>query len=416
MRTFAQKTKATQQTLSAKPKATGREYVGQSHEVNSILHLQRTIGNQAVQRMLHTHNEEVNAGLTSTALPHYGHDFARIPVYPPKAVTLQTKLAINKPGDEYEQEADRLAEQVMRMPVGCSCHDEVRRQVDHERDEDEIQRAASGASVSRPLSAGEIRGLGVGTPLATDTRRFFEPRLGADLSGVRVHAGDRAGDMARRVGARAFTYRQDIVFAPGEYRPQTSEGRRLLAHELAHTLQHRRADDDSVKRYSTQDCTLQNRSEIRPADAQARQLVRNAIAALGPPRSRQSAPLSQRVSRLMNDHFGSSSEDTIRAVQGRLWSIRDKFLDNDYQYECEDDCDTENAYVYDLWTDVHLCMNKLGGRPTDFVAGVIVHEMSHYAAGTEDHEYYFPGGTRTSLSTSDAVDNADCYEGFVRSL
>jgi hypothetical protein len=112
--------------MSAKPSIVSRAHVGQDHDPNSILKLQRTMGNQALLRLLLSNAEERNAVLTSTASPHFGHGFAWIPVSPPKAGALQTKLAINKPGDEYEQEADRIAEQVMRMPEpqmqrACPC-------------------------------------------------------------------------------------------------------------------------------------------------------------------------------------------------------------------------------------------------------------------------------------------------------
>src|SRR5262245_37199174 len=116
MRTFVQKPKATQQTTPAKPTTLGRAHLGHSLDVKSIIHLQRTIRNQAALRLLQSNAEERNALLTGTALTHLGHDFARIPVSPPKAGVLQTKLAINKPGDKYEQEADRVAEQVMPKP------------------------------------------------------------------------------------------------------------------------------------------------------------------------------------------------------------------------------------------------------------------------------------------------------------
>lgn len=81
MRTFAQKPKATQQIMPAKSMIPRRPGLGQNQEVDSILHLQRTIGNQAVQRMLQTHTEEVNVGLTGTPSPRFGHDFSRIPVH-----------------------------------------------------------------------------------------------------------------------------------------------------------------------------------------------------------------------------------------------------------------------------------------------------------------------------------------------
>jgi hypothetical protein len=81
MHTFAAKSKATQQSVSAKSSIPGRVPCGQSPEVRSILHLQRTIENQAVQRMLQTHTEEPRAGLTNMASPRFGHDFSRIPIH-----------------------------------------------------------------------------------------------------------------------------------------------------------------------------------------------------------------------------------------------------------------------------------------------------------------------------------------------
>lgn len=69
------------------------------------------------------------------------------------------------------------------------------------------------------------------------TRGEMEDRMGADLGGPRIHTDAEAGEAAASLGARAFTVGQDIFFAPGEYRPNTVEGRHLIAHELTHTIQ-----------------------------------------------------------------------------------------------------------------------------------------------------------------------------------
>src|SRR5215210_3751444 len=116
MHTFVQKPKATQQITSAKSTTFGRGHFGQNSEARSILHLQRTIGNQAVQRMLQTGAEEPETDLTRPALLRFEHNFSRIPLHPPAAGAIQAKLAINEPGDSDEQEADHVAEQVMRTP------------------------------------------------------------------------------------------------------------------------------------------------------------------------------------------------------------------------------------------------------------------------------------------------------------
>jgi hypothetical protein len=76
-----------------------------------------------------------------------------------------------------------------------------------------------------------------GQPLDPATRAFFEPRFGRGLSGVRIHTGPEAAASARAINAHAYTAGSDIVFGPGRFVPEAHEGRRLIAHELAHVMQ-----------------------------------------------------------------------------------------------------------------------------------------------------------------------------------
>jgi hypothetical protein len=76
-----------------------------------------------------------------------------------------------------------------------------------------------------------------GQTLGAATRAFMEPRFGHDFSRVRVHIDSQAAASAQDVGALAYTAGRDIVFAQGQFAPHTLFGRRLLAHELAHTVQ-----------------------------------------------------------------------------------------------------------------------------------------------------------------------------------
>ena len=76
-----------------------------------------------------------------------------------------------------------------------------------------------------------------GHRLDQGTRALLEPRFGRDFSGVRIHTDGKAAASARAVQAHAYTVGQDVVFGAGQYAPQTSAGRHLLAHELAHTIQ-----------------------------------------------------------------------------------------------------------------------------------------------------------------------------------
>ena len=80
-----------------------------------------------------------------------------------------------------------------------------------------------------------------GQRLDPATRAFFEPRFGHDFSQVQVHTDGKAAESARAVNALAYTVGQDVVFGGAQYAPGTDQGRRLLAHELTHTLQQRGA-------------------------------------------------------------------------------------------------------------------------------------------------------------------------------
>jgi hypothetical protein len=89
MRIFAEKPKTTQQTTSAKSTLAGRTHFGQSHEVDTILHLQRTIGNQAVQRLLEANTRDVKGESGTTGIVRFGHDFSRIPVHATTPIAVQ---------------------------------------------------------------------------------------------------------------------------------------------------------------------------------------------------------------------------------------------------------------------------------------------------------------------------------------
>jgi hypothetical protein len=91
------------------------------------------------------------------------------------------------------------------------------------------------------VEAAIARTRGGGGSLAADTRAAIEPHLGDSLDDVRVHTDGTADSLARSVSARAFATGSDVYFARGEYRPGTSEGDRLLAHELSHVVQQRGA-------------------------------------------------------------------------------------------------------------------------------------------------------------------------------
>jgi len=177
---------------------------------------------------------------------------------------LQAKLTVNTPGDMHEQEADHVADQVMRMPdpaVDQAAGPQIQRKCAACEEEQKVQRALPQMEEEEKMQAKEAPGAvpevgpqtearigamqGGGTPLSPDLRGYFEPRLGQDLSAVRLHTGGQAEAAAGDVQARAFTVGPNIAFGPGEFSPETESGKRLLAHELVHTVQQGQTSDRS---------------------------------------------------------------------------------------------------------------------------------------------------------------------------
>src|SRR6266545_2100465 len=136
--------------------------------------------------------------------------------------------AISPAQDAYEQEADRVAEQVLAMDPQKTA-DVPGSAVPHKTEG--VTPALRAPAAVREVLQSE------GQPLAPEARAFLEPRFGNDFGHVRVHTGSRAAESARQINALAYTVSNHVVFGAGRYEPGTSTGRRLLAHELTHVLQ-----------------------------------------------------------------------------------------------------------------------------------------------------------------------------------
>jgi len=170
---------------------------------------------------------------------------------------VQTKLTVGTPNDEYEQEADNVADKVMRMPADAAnekiedpptiqskpIHVPAVQRLCAECEEElgqggkpTVQKKASGFSTATPVSASvnsTINSPGAGSPLNDSVRSRIEPVLGADLSSVRVHSGAQAQDASRSLNAKSFTNQNNIFLGRG----QSSSDIQLMAHETTHTLQ-----------------------------------------------------------------------------------------------------------------------------------------------------------------------------------
>jgi hypothetical protein len=162
-----------------------------------------------------------------------------------------------------------------------------------EKDE-ALSRAAAGPApnIGVPSIVNEVL-RSPGQPLDSETRAFMEPRLGAELGGVRVHVGRQAEQSAATVSALAYTVGRNIVFGAGQYAPNTTQGRNLIAHELAHVVQQGGESIATPNRISSPD----DASE-READSAADAVMRMATADLDAavPRSETSAIARKRTS------------------------------------------------------------------------------------------------------------------------
>ncbi|MFB6454699.1 DUF4157 domain-containing protein [Chitinophaga sp. Hz27] len=103
---------------------------------------------------------------------------------------------------------------------------------------DKVQRKNEATESSAIDSIGEsLMKRNSGSPLTDDTRNFMEQRFNADFSQVRIHTGPESSQMNNQLGAKAFTYQNNIYFNQQQYQPGTSDGKHLLAHELTHVVQ-----------------------------------------------------------------------------------------------------------------------------------------------------------------------------------
>jgi hypothetical protein len=242
MRTFAQKPKATQQTTPVKSAKPSRAFFGQSRDVHPTFHLQRTIGNQAVLRLLQT-TKNTDTSSASSASTGFAQDFSRIPVYPGTCNIIQPKLKVGAQKDRYEQEADQVADEVWRQKTP----DEEDEKLDIQA-KPSLPAAGGERSICEHLENRINRSKGSGSSLPHALQSFFSARMRHDFSDVRVHSDSEAAQMSRELGARAFTYGHDVYFGAGEFSPTEHSGKELLAHELTHVVQNHHLGDAGLVR------------------------------------------------------------------------------------------------------------------------------------------------------------------------
>ncbi|MCP4157312.1 MAG: DUF4157 domain-containing protein [bacterium] len=359
---------------------------------------------------------------------------------------IQPKLTIGQPDDKYEQEADRVADQVMRMPeprvqrAGCdgpTCMenqeesiqtksisdgitplDYVQRQEEgnvEEEEEEPVQakpltNKAPPAAVGLKSRISDIKG--GGQPLAQRERNYFEPRFNRDFSGVRIHTGDRAAEASKSLSAQAFTLGGNIVFGAGQYNPTTITGRKLLAHELTHVIQ--QETPTVIRRYTTQDCNANDRGKVAASHQRALAILNAAIARL------TADPVTIQTQTLFGYHFGTYANWRRLIVLTHLRADRAWLNSNKVTYECEDDCSwapSNSAYTYWIFGDIHVCSDWLNSESLTERGESFIHELHHWdpIRGHLDLGYH-QNNQDNNTTWLVAVNNADAYSELAQDL
>jgi outer membrane lipoprotein SlyB len=167
-------------------------------------------------------------------------------------VPIQAKMQVGEVGDRYEQEADRLAPEIVRQinapgfgePAQSATQEDAALNLAQPL-RPTLQLKGAGGGVSPAIESAIASARGGGQPLEPKLQARIGQAMAVDLSRVRVHTDARADALNRALNSSAFTTQQDVFFRKGEYSPGTSEGQMLIAHELTHVV-HQSAPTNGV--------------------------------------------------------------------------------------------------------------------------------------------------------------------------
>lgn len=293
--------------------------------------------------------------------------------------------------------------------------------------------AGAGESADAPPIVHQALG-SPGRSLDDTTRAFFEPRFRRDFSQVRVHTDATAAESAGAVNARAYTVGRDVVFATGQYAPDSASGKSLLAHELTHVVQQGGGGEGSegqhghgmsaVQRAPTfKDCRTQEKGK---EDAKEKILAK-AI--------KDAAPLAQvALNKLttgilaadveaydaFNANFGDPTDDRIKAVVKVYESIKKSLDSKDIVClpKCEKSKKDPKADTCALAAPgkvISICPEFFRRPCSDLQDFVILHESAHNAGagGNQDKDPKNTPAKKKQYPPKSGEDNAYSYQYFV---
>ena len=318
----------------------------------------------------------------------------------------QTKLAIGAPDDVYEQEADRVADQVMRMPEPSV----------QQKDPSRIPLSSLPKMVdnaNKPiLSDINDASFSPGQPLDETTRDFFEHRFQCSLTDVRVHDDRTANTFARLIGARAFAVGNSLFFADNEFNPLSQRGRHLIAHEIAHVHQQTAAGNPRIQRQAavikTPETPKDRRFEgfspaqalvLKYAESKAFKILDQMVVNLLPwiaPAGTQSA---------FESEFHTLDPNRMIRVSLVLARIRKKLPGARYVYQ--PDC-KHLAYTLPLVGPIHICP-AFFDQSIEVRFNTLIHEGAHRFACRLDLGYADQNKNYNTFSVLRQIWNAEPY-------
>jgi hypothetical protein len=368
---------------------------------------------------------------------------------------VQPKLAIGAVDDPLEHEADRAADQVMRMAdpelsIAAAPQQLSRKCAACEEDKTQRLQTSPQGTGQRPTSeAPELVSEALrspGRPLDPPTRALMESRLRHDFAEVRIHNDTQAWASARAIGALAYTVGNNVVFGECQYRPDSKIGMRLIAHELTHTIQQRsiapltgpvvmcQAQGAQPQFGATCSggandpcqaarCTPNQRTTALGDIARAIRYVNAAIAALS------ATPLASDTTRALRWLFTTNEQATADEVKRRLGCILDCLTDTqtNNRFAC-DPPDSNLAYVCVGPTSVctqalvDVCLTDKHFASDDRErAETVIHECAHrvgmsLGSPTSVPDIYRFTPRFLNLSTTEALRNSDSYALFASSI
>ncbi len=196
----------------------------------------RQMGNRAIETgTAHLHQSGTGSKIQRAC--HCGGTCAGCASKGTEDPRIQAKLSVGPVNDVYEQEADQIADHVMRIP------DASKSMIDRPTGGFNIQRIASGDEGGFDPGPDFKAAQEGGRPLSEATRQYMEPRFAADFSAVRVHDGSAAQHSAAQIQAQAYTTGQHITLGKGA----SESDHRLMAHELTHVVQQGGAADTAQR-------------------------------------------------------------------------------------------------------------------------------------------------------------------------